>query len=194
MLIDFADLPQALRDQLTVLRGLVQAALEDFVSMHSGLRVRYTARTEASIIHDNMVWHAKAAGFQWQLKRNLFLFRVGNEFAVKPKKLDQQLRPRNITTQLVLNFDKQRVLKLFDDLDFTHVYLGYQKNGAELSTSSIWLVCPQGRRIRWAAELPLQPTSAVEVAVPLMPTLPEESRERRVRRKQAATDKDAKQS
>jgi hypothetical protein len=169
MLIDMNDLPPTLRAHMEVLRGLVRSALSEFHTTHRELRANYSARTEASIIHDYMVWQAKIAGFPWKVRRNLFLFRLG-DYAVKPKKLDTFLRPRNVPTQLVLQFEQQRALRLFDDLDLTHLFLGYQRNGAELVTSSIWLVCPDGRQIKWAAELRADAAAgSIEIAAPSTP-------------------------
>jgi hypothetical protein len=182
MLIDMNELPELLRAHLGILRGLVLSALNDFNTDHRELRARYSARTEASIIHDYMVWHAKRAGLDWKFKRNLFLFRVGDGYSVKPKKLDAQLRPRSAPTQLALQFERQRFMNLFDDLDLTHLFLGYQRDGAELITSSIWLVCPDGRRIKWAAELRAADAAAsLEIALP--PTIPVEPEARRIKAK-----------
>jgi hypothetical protein len=187
MLIDMHELPATLRAQIAVLRGLVHGALQDFLTKHRDLRVDYTVRTEASIIHDYMVREAKVSGFPWKWRRNLFLFRVGQDYSVKPKKLDRHLRPRSIQTQLVLEFERQRVMRMFDDLDLTHLYLGYQIGGAELVTSSIWLVCPDGKRVRWAAELRAEDaTASVQVAMPAEPTLPVEPTVRRVTPKRVA--------
>ena len=38
-------------------------------------------------------------------------------------------------------------------MDVTHLFLGYQRNDVEISKSSIWLVCPDGKRVKWIAEL-----------------------------------------
>jgi hypothetical protein len=179
MLIDMNELPPTLRAHITVLRGLVHSALTDFTTLQEGLRNRYSARTEASIIHDYMVYHAKVAGYPWKVRRNLFLFRIGNDYLTKPKKLDRSWRTRNIRTQLVLRFEGQRALKLFDDLDLTHLYLGYQREGAELVTSSIWLVCPDGKGIKWAAELRADDAEmSIEIAAPA--TIPDEPTGKRV--------------
>ena len=181
MLIDMNDLPPALRAHIAALRTLVHSALSDFHRLHSTLRAEYSPRTEASIIHDYMVSHTKRAGYPWKVRRNLFLFRIGDDYLTKPKKLDKSWRPRNIPTQLVLRFDGQRALRLFDDLDLTHLYLGYQREGAELLTSSIWLVCPDAQGIKWAAELRSEAASdSIEVAAPVEPTMPTLPDRRRV--------------
>jgi hypothetical protein len=187
MLIRLSELPEALRKHVVTLRGFVSSALENFVGEHAPFRVKYCRRTEASIIHDYIIWHAKQASFPHQVKRNLFLLNVENDYRVKPKKLDSSLRPRNIQTNLVLEFERNRGLRLFDDLDLTHVFLGYQRDGVELLNSPIWLVCPQGRRVKWAVELPADMEAAtVEVAV--APTIPQEPSERRIKPKKSAEE------
>lgn len=55
MLIRLDELPAVLRDKVTDLRDCVTRALRDFVSDHKTLRVRYSPRTEASIIRDHQV-------------------------------------------------------------------------------------------------------------------------------------------
>jgi hypothetical protein len=185
MLIDMTDLPPILQAHIDTLRGLVSTSLTRFHDLHRELRADYSARSEASIIHDYMLKEAKLAGFPWKLRRNLFLFRLG-DFAVKLKKLDNLLRPRRIPTQLSLNFERQRAIRLFDDLDLTHLFLGYQRNGAELVTSAIWLVCPDGKNIKWAAELTAVASPMIEIAAPAV--APEPTPVRRVRAKKAPSE------
>jgi len=186
MLISLLELPENLRKHVSTLSACVKLALADFVADQSAHRVRYSARTEASIIHDYMVWYAKDM-FPWKLRRNLFLLHVENDYRVKLKKLDGRWRPRNIQTDLVLQFEEQRPLRLFDDLDLTHLFLGYQRDEAEILRSSIWLVRPNGRTIQWAAELGIEDgASAMNFAV-IAPTDPTRDADiRRVRPKIAA--------
>jgi len=152
MLISLTELPEALRRHVTSLSECVRLALSDFVADHARLRARYSARTEASIIHDYMVSYAMDR-FPWKLKRNLFLIAI-DEYRAKLKKLDGRWRTRRVPTQLALRFENQAPLRLFDDVDVTNVYLGYQRDEAEILKSGIWLVCPDGKRgFRWIAEL-----------------------------------------
>jgi len=182
MLISLNELPEALGKHITHLRGIVRQALDEFIRDHKALRYRYSSRSEASIIHDYMVWFAKQAGFSWQVKRNLFLFEVGQDFRVKPKRLSKQFQTSNIPTRLALQFEDQRPLKLFDDLDLTNVFLGYQCDGPEIANWSIWLVEPKGKGIKWAADLSaVTPATQVSIAVA---TTPDESTARRIRPKQ----------
>lgn len=152
MLISLNELPEALRAHVATLRACVRLALDDFIKNQTGLRFMYTLRTEASIINDYMVWYAKDR-FSWKLKRNLFVIDVGPDYRAKLKKLTGGWKTSNIQTNLVLQYEQQKPLTLFDDMDLTHLFLGYQRNDAEISKSSIWLVCPDGKRVKWIADL-----------------------------------------
>ena len=167
MLISLNELPAGLQEHVSTLRECVRSALRDFVTHHKALRVRYTKRTEASIIHDYMVWYAKEY-FPWVLKQNLFLVQVGTDYRIKLKRLDKRWRVSRIPTQLVLKFEHQRPLRLFDDLDLTHLYLGYQFDPLEVAKSKIWIVCPDGTSgFRFIAELPADADdNQLQVAVP----------------------------
>lgn len=188
MLIGLDELPEALRRHVASLRECVTFALGDFVKEHTRLRARYSSRTEASIIHDYMVWNAKDR-FPWKLKRNLFLIQIENEFRAKLKKLDGSWHTRRIPTQLSLRFEKQLPLqgRLFDDLDFEHVFLGYQRDGAEILKSKVWLVCPDGpRHFKWIAELTAdEAAGSVEFAV-AMPGDTDDATGRRIKPKKSA--------
>jgi hypothetical protein len=187
MLISLADLPDSLRQHITALRECVRLALDDFTTDHRDLRVRYSARTEASIIHDNMVWYAKDR-FPWKLKRNLFLIQVGRDFVAKLKKINAGWRVSGIQTQLFLNFDTQQQMQLFDDLDLTHLYLGYERDHVEISKSKIWLVCPDGKHgFKFIADL-TEDGGTINVAVPAAPVAPVAPVGRRIKPKAPAAD------
>jgi hypothetical protein len=190
MLISLNDLPEPLRKYITELRACVKSALEDFVSICAPFRVRLSQRTEASIIHDFMTWYARER-FEWVLKRNLFLVKI-EDYRVKLKKLDARWRTRSIPTQLALQFEKQQQLHLFDDLDVTNLFLGYQRDAVEILKSGIWLVCPDGKGFKWVAELTTEEIGgAVEFAItPTEPTA--EIEERRITAKKTAEDGAAK--
>lgn len=188
MLISLSELPEALRVHVETLRACVRLALDDFTKDHSPLRFRYTLRTEASIINDYMVWYAKDR-FPWKLKRNLFLIEIEQDFRAKLKKLTGAWKTSNIQTNLVLRYEQQKPIRLFDDMDLTHLYLGYQRNDAELSKSTIWLVCPDGKRAKWIADLSTADGAEaldVRVAGPTDPT-PDQTA-RRIKPKIAVAD------
>jgi hypothetical protein len=181
MLIDLSELPEGIRRHVEVLRACVENALRDFVKDHNLLRWRYSLRTEASIINDYMIDHAKRSqDFQWKIRRNLFLLEVSRDFRMKLKKINGRFRTSNIPTNLSLQFDYQRPMRLFDDLDLTHIVLGYQRDPVEISASRIWLVCPNGKQPKWIAEI-TGDRGSMQVAVS-SPT-PEAPPQRRVRPK-----------
>ena len=154
MLVSVDALPDTLRQHLPSLHACVKAALTDFVAAHRDRRADYTSRTEASLIHDYMVKHAKAQfPGSWTRKHNLFLIRVGQDYLVKLKRLDHHFHASRIPTHLSLKFEDQQQLPLFDDLDRTHLHLGYQVDPLAISQSTIWLVRPDGPLVRFAAEL-----------------------------------------
>ena len=154
MLITVNELPDNLREHVPDMYGCVRNALTDFVAEHRDRRGDYTPRTEASIIHDYMVKHAKACfPSSWTLKQNLFLLRLGQDYLVKLKRLDQHHHVSRIATNLSLRFEGQEQLSLFDDLDRIHLHLGYQVDPLAISESRIWIVRPEGPLVRFAAEL-----------------------------------------
>lgn len=146
------NLSPRLRAALPDLRNCVQRALDQYADDQRLLAHKYTRRTEANILRDYMVTEAQAR-FPWKLKRNLFLICPIDDHRIKLKKLDSHLRTRNHHTQLSLRFEHQRPMRLFDDLDFVNLYLGYQRHEVEIRKSKIWLVCPRGRSIAWALDL-----------------------------------------
>jgi len=185
MLIGLEDLPTHLRAHIADMRECVRLALADFIAVHAPLRHRYSGRTEASIIHDYMADFAKER-FPWKLRRNLFLLTL-DDCRVKLKKLDGRHRARNIQTNLVLQFDHQWPMRLFDDLDVTHLYLGYQRDPVEITNSSIWLVRPDGNRTAWAVELTDDAgESAMEFAVMAATDPNAETSVKRVKQKKVA--------
>ena len=99
MLTSVDELPDTLREHVPNLYACVNGALADFVAAHNDRRVDYTSRTEASIIHDYMVKHAKVRfPCSWTLKQNLFLIRVGQDYLVKLKRLDHHFHASRIPT------------------------------------------------------------------------------------------------
>ena len=168
MLISVDELPDTLLEHVPDLYACVNGALADFVVAHNDRRADYTSRTEASIIHDYMVKQAKVRfPCSWTLKQNLFLIRVGQDYLVKLKRLDHHFHASRIPTNLSLQFEDQQQLPLFDDLDRTHLHLGYQVDPLELSQSPIWLVRPDGLLVGFAVELTAGHRHQVAEALPV---------------------------
>ena len=149
------ELPATLREYVPDLHACVRNGLDEFVAEHKVCRVDYTRRTEASIIHDYMVKHARSQfSSSCVLRQNLFLIKLGQDYLVKLKRLDQHHHVSRIPTNLSLQFEGQDQMPLFDDLDRIHLYLGYQFDPIEVSKSRIWITRPEGPfLVRFAAEL-----------------------------------------
>jgi hypothetical protein len=163
--MDDTELPSKLRNALPELAACVFKALKQFASEHALLRHKYTKLTEANLIRDYMVAEARAL-FPWKLKNNLFVICPIDSHRIKLKKLTPSLRTSNQPTQLVLRYDHQKPLRLFDDMDLVNLYLGYQRHEVEILQSRIWVVCPRGQRIAWALELTQMLAGATAVSVP----------------------------
>jgi hypothetical protein len=134
----------------------ITQALAQYMKEHGGLRHGYSARTEASIIHDLMVAHLRVQldgvpGVAFHLKRNLFLVGVDGKYTIRAKKLDKKLQPKNIPTQQVLDFLNQAQLELPGAENPTNIHVGYQRNDdAELTKAAIWMTCTGGGVPGWS--------------------------------------------
>lgn len=152
------------------LHSCVRAALQEFFNVHGGLRFKYFGTTEPSVIHSLMKWHIEQAfpdgntdGVKTMVtKKNLFVAIVGDAYQIKLKKLGRDFSTRNVMTQAVMDFLEQRETQLELLPAPTNLHLGYlPKNKAELLTSDIWLVCPDGQREpHWTLELQPAPVAA----------------------------------
>ena len=178
--MDEFDLPPKLGNALPVLAACVYNALKAFVEDHALLRHKYTKLSEANLIRDYMVREAQDK-FPWKLKQNLFVICPLDDHRIKLKKLGPSLRTSNQPTQLSLRYDYQKPLRLFDDLDLVNLYLGYQRHEVEILQSRIWLVCPRGKKIAWALELPN--ALAASTPAPALQPMPLAPPQRRVRAK-----------
>ena len=168
----------------------IQQALSEFVSDHAHLRHRYTQRTEASIIHDLMVAHLRQEldglpGVSFQLRRNLFLIGVEGRWVFRAKRLDRLLKSKNIPTQQVLDFLGQVQLEIPGAESPTNLQIGYQREGAELAPSRLWVTCPVGPHLAWSWQLteseewqggPLaEPLAPLPVVQPTLTVIPVEA-------------------
>jgi len=148
---------ESLREFELIFAEIVSVALRRFVEEQAQLRHKYTARTEANIIHDYMRLEArKRLGDHPRIrfidKGNRFEILVGSEWRIKLKKLDRQLRTRNIETQAVFAFLNQMAGQgfLFDPSVLpTNLHLGYKRDGVEITPSNVYLACPNGRKVAW---------------------------------------------
>jgi hypothetical protein len=155
----------------------VRDALKEFVSEYAAKRKDLTARSERSIVHDLMVKHARVhfaglPGVAIYFKRNLFLLGINGAYTIKLKMLDKRLRTRNNVTQLVIKFLEQRLQPTIPGCEHpTNLHLGYKLvDPIELTKSSIYITCPNGKRLEW--DWPLAPDEAERAAPIVVPFAP----------------------
>jgi hypothetical protein len=135
--------------------------------------------TQAGLIRDYIVEEIKREfdgepGISHRTTRNLFLLNIRNRYLLRFKKFDRRLRTRNITTQLSLDFLLQQPLSLPGMPDpATHLNVGYQP-GLTISTSTLWITCPDGRKVDWKWDI-------TETAEPIQFPQPSRQPDRRTR-------------
>lgn len=152
---------QDLEPAVPILIHAVRDSFAQFVREHSQMRHGYSKRTEANIVHD-LIRARLIAELRdvpgWTTRmilKQLFLLEFEDKYRIKLKKLDPNLRSRNIPTQNVLDFMFQVVQpSLFPDA--TSLVLGYQLNVAETEVKSVWITCPNGEGRHWEWELAQQ--------------------------------------
>lgn len=129
----------------------IQRALERFWNQAPELKAEMRATTAANLIHDFIRTELRKEFPEGNgddvraivTKKNLFLVIVGDNYKIRVKKMRAGHRVSHIQTQAVMAFMGQVQLELIDSP--TNVILGYQpRSAAELLSSTVWMVCPDG--------------------------------------------------
>jgi hypothetical protein len=130
----------------------VQRALRKFADQSPELKAEMRPTTIANLIHDFIRIELRREFPEGNgdevrpviTKRNLFLVLVGDDYKIRVKKMRAGQRVSHIQTQSVMAFMQQgEQLELIASP--TNLILGYQpRSAAELLTSAVWLVCPNG--------------------------------------------------
>lgn len=166
------------------LRELMNAALRAYINDHLTFRRLYSKRTEASIINDYVKEEARKRldghpRVKLIDKLGTLFVCVDGEYTIKAKKLDRNLRARNIPTTAVLGFLKQQPQLAGMPEEPTNLFLGYQRQEIELTTSPIYIVCPNVKAKIW--DWPLmepEPKSQAVMAEDAAPVAPEPLKKR----------------
>jgi hypothetical protein len=127
---------------------IVSSAWDDYQSLPAEALVRFTPRSQASIVHDFIV--ARAAKYCEQ-HDDVVQFEVGgmkgilvsDKYAIRFKKLDNLGLPRNQPTFQVTQFRSQENLDGLPDV--IHLELGYITDQFDIEVKEIRLVCPSGK-------------------------------------------------
>lgn len=125
---------------------------------YAHLRHRLSVRSEASIIHDEMVRQLKLhleglPGVGFELRQNLFLVGISGTWNIRAKRLNSTLRSSNIPTQQVLSFLAQVQPDIPGLEGPTNLEVGYRLIGAQVAAAPIWLTCPDGPSLAWTLQL-----------------------------------------
>ena len=168
------------------LRGCVTEAIDTYRGTDlAALRAHLTKRSDSSNVND-LIWanlRAEFDGeFQFTEKRNRRLMHVGNEFNLRVKKLNDNMRPQNVWTQTVLDFLEQH--QPFPGMDPpTNVDLAYRLVGTAEVEPRVYIRCPRSRTAHlwlWELEEPSGVAVASDGAEPDVPEAhPRRARPRR---------------
>lgn len=132
-------------------------------------RASSSSRTKSSFINDQMLHYAKAVftdPTEAKLipKHGRYQLLLKDKLLFKMKKLNRNLRPSNIPTKTVINFNAQmmppehntqlRFANMPDDI--THLITGYKEDSLKTGMSA-FIICPDGNRNHWVWPLDFTP-------------------------------------
>jgi hypothetical protein len=127
---------------------------------YAEVRPNHTKRTAANAISDETWTNLRKefegeAPFTFSEKFGRRMLHFGDAFTLRVKKFDASMRPRNIPTQMVLDFVDQIMAAphLPGMHGPTNIDLGYQLVGLAEMEPQVYVRCPNGRRYRWLWEL-----------------------------------------
>lgn len=146
-----------LEPHLGAIWEIVKGGWDDYLSLYSDtVRVTHCSTTRANIVHDHQI--ARASRYA-QAANDVRIFDlsklkilvIDGQFAIRFKKVDDDLRSANQPTRQVEEFRAQEQLA---DLPSTYnLEAGYLLNKLETEIQGIYLVCPNRKGHYWASEL-----------------------------------------
>lgn len=170
-------------DDLDALASIVLESVRFYYEFYGERAHLHESWTRCSIIRDEIkerltAYSEATKGFQVIRDGNATYFGVRSKFAVRIKKLFDDLHANTGKTQLSMQFDRQEPMQaeMFSDEELTHLYLGYVAVENDPLNPPMYLVCNDGAGgIAWDIPLHNRPSgssSKVEPFVP--PALPPE--------------------
>jgi len=142
----------ALSKHLPAFYQVVMGAWNDYMSYPIEKRIVHSPRSRASLIHDHMIDRATKYAIRETdvhiIERSkLYLFVFGDNIAIRFKKFDEKLEPRNQPSNQVYKFRHQEQLP---GVRAAHnLEAGYILADDEQSVRAIHLVCPTGNKPHW---------------------------------------------
>lgn len=147
------ELPEKLQPFEELLFMTMVQGLQRFHDQFGDRRAGMTKRSEKSVTHDCCREEAQRLFADTIVHRNLFMIKPLDDVRIKIKALDLNLQPSNISTQMVLAFMKQKLMRLIEGIECEHLILGYQPDPIDVRRSRIFLVKPRGMRFEWVYEM-----------------------------------------
>lgn len=145
----------------TIIRDCILSAVEEYRTEYSRLRYKHSSRTDASTIHDLMLWNVESRfendpEVRCMRKRNLFTLNFGNgDVIIRFKKMDKRLNTHNNHTQQSFEFSHQ--ITLFEPS--INLNAGYQFVGLGVK---VFITCPiDSKNNSWVWELTVVPSENV---------------------------------
>jgi hypothetical protein len=188
-------------DHFEALADIVTESVRFYYEFYGERAYTHESWTRCSIIRDEikerLTAYAEASkGFEVLRDGNATFFGVLSKFTVRVKKLSDNLHANTGKTQYSFDFDHQvpvQVELFGDELELTHLYLGYVATENDPLNPPIYLVCnSEGGGIEWSIHLNPTAPSPPATLEPLAPAAPAPDTEpRRVRMKKEATERKA---
>lgn len=188
---DQGDAEDLLGDFGVVLGGAVKSAFSDWGTI---LRTNpaetggLSTSARARIIHDRTVHYLAVAeasgdyaGLRLKKIKGLYVVILKDKLMLKLKKLDMNLRSRNIRTGQTTAFDQQKALLPRDFGVLTNATSGYVMDDLGSEIARVVVVCWDGREKRWEVDLlesAGEGEGGIVVTIPAGPVPPEPSRTR----------------
>lgn len=155
----------------------IHGAVQQFIEQHATLRHEYSPRTEASIIHDLMISHARrefdsVPGITTPVLHGLFVVNINDAIAVRFKKFDKALQPKNIPTQQSIGYLWQQLPLPGMPPEATKLHAGYVFNKLRTGADRVLITCMNGRAVRWVIDLADDLGREIVRIEPAMPDVP----------------------
>lgn len=157
-----------LEPYLAKISECIDLGWKDFEKECAHIRHKTSPRSQACIVHDNIVNRAKIV---FAKDENVFLYerngtlmvQIEDAFLLRFKKLDEDKLSRGINTQERLGFLAQEELPGIQR--GTNIIAGYELNALQTGIKEISIACPNGRENSWAFDLKRHGAEIVSIEV-----------------------------
>ena len=138
-----APFPKAMRMYNEDYPAHVRAEHNDSVTSHN---------VHSHVVAEFMREFADEPGFNFLKPRGLHILNIYDRVVGRFKKVDGEGRHRNADTEQQRKFDRQEPLPGLPP-EALRVTFGYQPDPAFSKCERVLVACPQGKEIRWAAQI-----------------------------------------